>query len=145
MHAERMDGLVGIAGCDKSEPGMLMAMARLNLPSVFLYGGTILPGSYDGRDITVQDVFEAVGAHAKGTIDDDELCGIERPPVRRPARAPACTRRTRWPPPPRRSACRFPARRSPPAVDYRREVFARECGIARDEAARDGPPPARRS
>jgi dihydroxy-acid dehydratase len=64
MHAERMDALVGIAGCDKSEPGMLMAMARLDLPSVYLYGGTILPGTYQGRDITIQDVFEAVGAHA---------------------------------------------------------------------------------
>ena len=78
MHAERLDALVGIAGCDKSEPGMMMAMARLNLPSVYLYGGTILPGTYGGRDITIQDVFEAVGAHAKGTIDDDELLGIER-------------------------------------------------------------------
>ena len=61
MHAERLDALVGIAGCDKSEPGMLMAMARLDLPSVYLYGGTILPGTYGGRDITIQDVFEAVG------------------------------------------------------------------------------------
>ena len=78
LHAERMDALVGIAGCDKSEPGMLMAMARMNLPSVYLYGGTILPGTYQGRDITIQDVFEAVGAHAKGSIDDAELLGIER-------------------------------------------------------------------
>ena len=78
MHAERMDALVGIAGCDKSEPGMLMAMARLNLPAVYLYGGTILPGTYRGRDITIQDVFEAVGSHAKGAIDDDELLAIER-------------------------------------------------------------------
>ena len=81
MHAERLDGLVGIAGCDKSEPGMLMAMARLNLPSVYLYGGTILAGTYGGRDITIQDVFEAVGAHAKGSIDDAELLAIERASV----------------------------------------------------------------
>ncbi|MGH2636483.1 MAG: dihydroxy-acid dehydratase, partial [Actinomycetota bacterium] len=78
MHAERMDALVGIAGCDKSEPGMLMAMARLNLPSVYLYGGTILPGTYRGRDITIQDVFEAVGAHAKGAMSDEELLAVER-------------------------------------------------------------------
>src|SRR5262245_63746825 len=78
MHAERLDALVGIAGCDKSEPGMLMAMARLDLPAVYLYGGTILPGTYDGRAITIQDVFEAVGAHAKGSISDQELLGIER-------------------------------------------------------------------
>src|SRR5207247_6120089 len=78
MHAERMDGLVGIAGCDKSEPGMLMAMARLNLPAVYLYGGTIMPGQYAGRDITIQDVFEAVGARSKGSINDAELHAIER-------------------------------------------------------------------
>ena len=76
MHAERMDGLVGIAGCDKSEPGMLMAMARLDLPAVYLYGGTILPGTYQGRDVTIQDVFEAVGAHAQGTMSDEELDAI---------------------------------------------------------------------
>src|SRR6266550_7765779 len=78
MHAERFDGMVTIAGCDKSEPAMLMAMARLNLPAVYLYGGTILPGTYQGRDVTIQDVFEAVGAHAKGTMSDEELLGIER-------------------------------------------------------------------
>ena len=78
MHAERFDGLVGIAGCDKSEPAMLMAMARLNLASVYLYGGTILPGTYKDRDVTIQDVFEAVGAHNQGTINDDELLQIER-------------------------------------------------------------------
>ena len=78
MHAERFDALVGIAGCDKSEPAMLMAMARLNLPSVYLYGGTILPGTHRGRDITIQDVFEAVGAHSRGTMDDAELLEIER-------------------------------------------------------------------
>src|ERR687883_1926743 len=62
MHAERFDALVTLAGCDKSLPGMLMAAARLNVPSVFLYGGTILPGHLDGKDLTVQDVYEAVGA-----------------------------------------------------------------------------------
>jgi dihydroxy-acid dehydratase len=58
------DALVGFAGCDKSLPGMMMAMLRLNVPSVFLYGGSILPGRHKGKDITVQEVFEAVGAHA---------------------------------------------------------------------------------
>jgi dihydroxy-acid dehydratase len=58
------DALVGVAGCDKSLPGMMMAMLRLNVPSVFLYGGSILPGRHKGKDITVQEVFEAVGAHA---------------------------------------------------------------------------------
>jgi dihydroxy-acid dehydratase len=78
MHAERLDGLVAIAGCDKSLPGMLMACARLNLPAAFLYGGTILPGRYQGRDITLQDVFEAVGANAAGKLSDGDLTGIER-------------------------------------------------------------------
>ena len=71
------DALVGVAGCDKSLPGMMMAMVRLNVPSVFLYGGSILPGKYKGKDITVQDVFEAVGQHASGEISDQELHDIE--------------------------------------------------------------------
>src|SRR5437899_3752384 len=72
------DALVGLAGCDKSLPGMMMAMVRLNVPSIFIYGGSILPGSYRGRQITVQDVFEAVGQHSVGTIGDDELLEIEQ-------------------------------------------------------------------
>ena len=78
MHAERLDALVSFAGCDKSLPGMLMAAARLNLPSVFVYGGSILPGSHRGRPIDIVSVFEAVGAHAVGAIDSDELATIER-------------------------------------------------------------------
>ncbi|MGZ8620268.1 MAG: dihydroxy-acid dehydratase domain-containing protein, partial [Actinomycetota bacterium] len=77
LHAERMDALVGIAGCDKSEPGMLMAMARMNLPSVYLYGGTILPGTYQGRDVTIQDVFEVVGASAAGKVGAEEVPALE--------------------------------------------------------------------
>ena len=72
------DGLVGIAGCDKSLPAMMMAMLRLNVPSVFIYGGSILPGKFQGRDVTVQDVFEAVGRHSAGKMDDDELGALER-------------------------------------------------------------------
>src|SRR5437763_2177370 len=78
MHAERFDGMVTIAGCDKSLPGMLMAAARLDLPSVFLYGRTILPGVFHGRDVTIQDVFEAVGAVAAGSMTPDELLELER-------------------------------------------------------------------
>ena len=62
------DAIVGLAGCDKSLPGVMMAMARLNVPSVFMYGGSILPGRFKDKDVTVQDVFEAVGAHAAGKI-----------------------------------------------------------------------------
>jgi dihydroxy-acid dehydratase len=66
MRAHCYDAFVGIAGCDKSLPGMMMAMARLNVPAIFLYGGTIMPGHLDGQDLTVQDVYEAVGSHAAG-------------------------------------------------------------------------------
>ena len=77
MRGHCYDALVGLAGCDKSLPGMMMAMVRLNVPSVFMYGGSILPGRLRGKDITVQDVFEAVGAHSAGRIDDEELHAIE--------------------------------------------------------------------
>jgi len=77
MRGHCYDALVGLAGCDKSLPGMMMAMVRLNVPAVFMYGGSILPGRLKGKDITVQDVFEAVGAHSAGKIDDRELHDIE--------------------------------------------------------------------
>ncbi len=72
------DGLVGLAGCDKSLPGVMMAMARLNVPSVFLYGGSIMPGRFRGKDVTVQDVFEAVGQYYGGTMNEGDLDEIER-------------------------------------------------------------------
>ncbi|MDR6531169.1 dihydroxy-acid dehydratase [Caulobacter rhizosphaerae] len=78
MRGHGYDALVGVAGCDKSLPGMMMAMLRLNVPSVFLYGGSILPGRFQGRDITVMDVFEGVGAHAAGTMDAKTLCELEQ-------------------------------------------------------------------
>ena len=71
------DGLVTISGCDKTIPGTVMALARLDLPGVMLYGGSIEPGKLHGKDVTIQDVFEAVGAHAAGRMDDDELYAIE--------------------------------------------------------------------
>jgi len=71
------DAVVGLAGCDKSLPGVMMAMARLNVPSVFMYGGSILPGRFKDRDVTVQDVFEAVGAHAAGNMSDEDLHELE--------------------------------------------------------------------
>jgi dihydroxy-acid dehydratase len=72
------DALVGVAGCDKSLPGMMMAMLRLNIPSVFLYGGSIMPGRWRGRDVTVVDVFEAVGEHSAGKLGLDDLGELER-------------------------------------------------------------------
>ena len=77
MRGHCYDGLVGLAGCDKSLPGMMMAMVRLNVPSVFMYGGSILPGRFRNRDVTIIDVFEGVGAHASGTMSDDELDVLE--------------------------------------------------------------------
>jgi dihydroxy-acid dehydratase len=77
MHAERFDAMVTLAGCDKSLPGMLMAAARLDVPSVFLYGGTILPGELNGEALDIVSVFEAVGANAVGAISDEELRAIE--------------------------------------------------------------------
>jgi dihydroxy-acid dehydratase len=130
MHAERFDGAVTIAGCDKSLPGMLMASARLNLPSVFLYGGTIMPGELDGEDITIQDVFEAVGANARGKMSDDELLRVERNACpgagscagMYTANTMACAAEA--------LGMSLPGTASPPAVDARREVAARQAGEA---------------
>jgi len=128
MHGERFDAMVNFAGCDKSLPGMLMAAARLNLPSVFVYAGSILPGCIDGKPLDIVSVFEAVGAEAAGLIDEAELAAIERN---------AC---------PGEGACAgmftantmasvaealgmsLPGSASPPAPDSRRDVFARQSG-----------------
>jgi dihydroxy-acid dehydratase len=131
MHAERLDGLVMFAGCDKSLPGMMMAAARLNLPSVFLYGGSILPGrGSHGEALDITSVFEAVGAHAVGKLTDEELSLIEHN---------AC---------PTEGACAgmftantmasigealglaLPGSASAPAVDRRRDDYAYQSGMA---------------
>jgi len=78
MHAHRYDALVACAACDKSIPGSIMAMARLNVPSIFTYGGPMLPGRFEGRDVTIQDVFEAVGAFSAGTMSAAQLDELER-------------------------------------------------------------------
>jgi len=77
MRGHAYDAIVGLAGCDKSLPGMMMAMVRLNTPSVFVYGGSILPGRFEGRDVTVQDVFEAVGQHQAGNLSTCDLEKLE--------------------------------------------------------------------
>jgi dihydroxy-acid dehydratase len=78
MRGHCYDALVGVAGCDKSLPGMMMAMCRLNVPSVFIYGGSILPGTFKGRDVTVVDIFEAVGLHSVGKMSDEDLETLEQ-------------------------------------------------------------------
>jgi dihydroxy-acid dehydratase len=138
VHAERFDGFVGLAGCDKSIPAMLMAAARLDLPSVFVYNGSTLPGVHRGRAIDITTVFEAVGACAAGTMTEDELGEIERA---------AC---------PGEGACggmftantmssvaealgmSLPGSASPPAVDPRREPDAERAGAAVVEMLRRG-------
>jgi len=128
MHAHGYDALVGLAGCDKSLPGMMMAMARLNLPSIFLYGGTIMPGMFKGKRVTIQDVYEAVGAHAAGKMSDADLYEME---------CNAC---------PSAGSCggqftantmatvaeaiglALPMSGSPPAIDTERDKFAVQCG-----------------
>jgi len=130
VHAERLDGFIGLAGCDKSIPAMLMAAARLDLASVFVYNGSTMPGQYEGRALDITSVFEAVGARALGTITDEELSQIERH---------AC---------PGEGACggmftantmssiaeaigmSLPGTASPPAIDSRREDDARRAGEA---------------
>jgi dihydroxy-acid dehydratase len=77
MRGHCYDALVGLAGCDKSLPGLMMAMVRLNVPSVFMYGGSILPGRFKGKDVTIGDVFEAVGSHSVGTMSDEDLHELE--------------------------------------------------------------------
>ncbi|WP_137176895.1 dihydroxy-acid dehydratase [Roseomonas sp. AR75] len=78
MRGHCYDGLVGLGGCDKTLPGLMMSMVRLNVPSVFMYGGSIMPGKHNGRDVTVLDVFEAVGQHAAGNMSDEELFELEQ-------------------------------------------------------------------
>jgi dihydroxy-acid dehydratase len=130
MHGERLDGLVATGGCDKSMPGMMMAIARLNLPAVFVYNGSTLPGYLDGKALDITSVFEAIGACAAGTITEEELGEIERH---------AC---------PGEGACggmftantmssigealglSLPGSASAPAIDPRREVDARLAGEA---------------
>src|SRR6202050_2996960 len=77
MRGHSYDALIGLAGCDKSLPGLMMAMLRLNVPSVFMYGGSILPGRFQGRDVSIVDVFEGVGMHSVGKMTDEELHELE--------------------------------------------------------------------
>ena len=138
MQAERLDGMVTFAGCDKSLPGMMMAAARIDLASVFVYAGSTLPGQVDGKDVTIIDAFEAVGACARGLISQDQVDRIERA---------IC---------PGEGACggmytantmasigeaiglSLPGSAAPPAVDRRRDAFAVKSGAAVVELIRQG-------
>ena len=138
MQAERLDGMVTFAGCDKSLPGMMMAAARIDVASVFVYAGSTLPGQVDGRDVTIIDAFEAVGAYARGLISQEEVDKIERA---------IC---------PGEGACggmytantmatigeaiglSLPGSAAPPAVDRRRDTYAIKSGAAVVELIRKG-------
>jgi dihydroxy-acid dehydratase len=145
VHAERLDGVVALGGCDKSMPGMMMAIARLDLPGVFVYNGSTLPGNLNGKALDITSVFEAIGACAAGTITEDELHEIE---------SHAC---------PGEGACggmftantmssigealglSLPGSASPPAVDGQREIDARRAGEAVIAMLKTGLRPARHS
>src|SRR5262245_1860563 len=130
MHSERLDALVAFAGCDKSLPGMLMAAARLNLPSVFLYGGSILPGHYKGQALDVVSVFEAVGACAAGTITENELGEIERRACPTEGSCAGMFTANTMAAISEAIGMALPGSSAPPAVDRRRDDFAYDSGVA---------------
>ena len=130
MHAERFDALITFAGCDKSLPGMMMAAARLDLPAVFLYGGSILPGQHNGQALDIVSVFEAVGAHATGAIDDAELLAIERNACPTEGSCAGMFTANTMASIAEALGMSLPGSSSPPAVDRRRDDLAYESGRA---------------
>ena len=130
MHAERLDALVTFAGCDKSLPGMLMAAARLNVPSAFLYGGTILPGHLSGRTLDIVSVFEAVGAHGAGRLNAEELLAIERNACPTVGSCAGMFTANTMAAAAEALGMALPASSSPPAVDRRRDDLAYDTGRA---------------
>lgn len=130
LHAERFDALVTFAGCDKSLPGMLMAAARLDLPSVFLYGGSILPGRRGDQALDIVSVFEAVGANAAGTLSDDELLGIERAACPTAGSCAGMFTANTMAAIAEAIGMSLPGSATPPAVDRRRDDLAYDSGRA---------------
>ena len=130
MHSERLDALVSFAGCDKSLPGMMMAAARLNVPSVFLYGGSILPGHYKDQALDVVSVFEAVGACAAGTITENELGEIEKRACPTEGSCAGMFTANTMAAVSEAIGLSLPGSASAPAVDRRRDDLAYESGRA---------------
>ena len=130
MHAERFDAMVTNAGCDKSLPGMLMAAARLNLPAVFLYGGSILPGNHNGQVLDIVSVFEAVGACAAGSITEEQLGQIERKACPTEGSCAGMFTANTMAAVAEALGMSLPGSASPPAPDRRRDDFAYESGRA---------------
>jgi dihydroxy-acid dehydratase len=138
MMAERLDGSVLLAGCDKSLPGMLMAAARLDLASVFLYAGTIMPGQVDGKDVTIIDAFEAVGACLAGKISREKVDEIERAICPGEGACGGAYTANTMASVAEALGMSLPGSSSPPAVDRRRDVFAHKSGEAVVEMLRQG-------
>jgi len=138
MHAERFDAMVTLAGCDKSLPGMLMAAARLDLPSVFLYGGSILPGHAGDQVLDIVSVFEAVGAHATGALSDAELSLIEHNACPTAGSCAGMFTANTMASVAEALGMSLPGSASPPAVDTRRAQFAEESGRAVVDLLRRG-------
>jgi dihydroxy-acid dehydratase len=130
MHAERFDALVSFAGCDKSLPGMLMASARLNLPSVFVYGGSILPGNANGQVLDIVSVFEAVGAEATGAITEEQLDAIERNACPTEGSCAGMFTANTMASIGEALGMSLPGSASPAAVDRRRDDYATASGVA---------------
>ncbi|MSO32966.1 MAG: dihydroxy-acid dehydratase [Candidatus Nanopelagicaceae bacterium] len=138
MQAERLDGMVLLAGCDKSLPGMMMAAARIDVASVFIYAGTTLPGSVDGKDVTLIDAFEAVGACARGLITRDEVDRIERAICPGEGACGGMYTANTMASIAEAIGMSLPGSAAPPAVDRRRESFSRQSGEAVVELIRQG-------
>lgn len=138
MHAERFDAMVTLAGCDKSLPGMLMAAARLDLSSVFLYGGSILPGHAGDQVLDIVSVFEAVGAHATGALSDAELSLIEHNACPTAGSCAGMFTANTMASVAEALGMSLPGSASPPAVDTRRAQFAEESGRAVVDLLRRG-------
>ncbi|MHB8437557.1 MAG: dihydroxy-acid dehydratase [Acidimicrobiales bacterium] len=138
MHAERFDAMVTFAGCDKSLPGMLMAAARLDLPTVFLYGGSIMPGELDGEALDIVSVFEAVGAHATGALSDAELSLIEHNACPTVGSCAGMFTANTMASVAEAIGMSLPGSASPAAIDDRRDTFAFDSGRAVIDLLRSG-------
>ncbi|MFM9015873.1 MAG: dihydroxy-acid dehydratase [Candidatus Nanopelagicus sp.] len=138
MQAERLDGMVTFAGCDKSLPGMMMAAARLDIASVFVYAGSIMPGKVDGRDVTIIDAFEAVGACARGLISQEEVDKIERAICPGEGACGGMYTANTMAAVGEAIGLSLPGSASPPSIDRRRDDYAIKSGAAVVELIRSG-------
>ena len=138
MQAERLDGMVTFAGCDKSLPGMMMAAARIDVASVFVYAGSIMPGKVDGRDVTIIDAFEAVGACARGLISQEEVDKIERAICPGEGACGGMYTANTMAAVGEAIGLSLPGSASPPSIDRRRDDYAIKSGEAVVELIRKG-------